>query len=107
VTARGVVEAGGAVFARGTPAPGVLGTRLGDDTVDCTECKWWNTLDRNCLLGRDATQCGGRPVRRGDEELADRILQLQDDQREDFRRRSRQGAHGPREVTVHKNPEWE
>lgn len=42
---------------------------------DCRGCKWWMPK-LECLLGRSPVSCGRNPARRGDEELAARILDL-------------------------------
>jgi hypothetical protein len=54
---------------------------------DCTECKWWMTIDGYCLLGRSPDRCNNNPARRGDDELADRLLGLPESEREDLKRR--------------------
>jgi hypothetical protein len=54
---------------------------------DCTDCKWWMSIDGYCLLGRAVEHCGNNPARRGDDELVDRLLELPEGEREELGRR--------------------
>ena len=55
--------------------------------AECTECMWWMSIDKYCLLTRDPATCSNNPARRGDQELVDRILRLPQNEREALQRR--------------------
>lgn len=75
--------------------------------ADCTECKWWMSIDEHCLLTRDPEQCNNNPARRGDDELVDRVLDLPEEQRDGLKHRLKETGHDVHEVTIHKKSDLE
>lgn len=55
--------------------------------ANCDSCKWMMGLGYNCLLGRAPERCNNNPARRGDDELAERLLNLTDQERDKLRYR--------------------
>lgn len=53
----------------------------------CIDCKYRHPRKRTCMLGRDPVKCASPRVRRGDEELFERIVGLSDEQVREQRKR--------------------
>jgi hypothetical protein len=64
----------------------------------------------NCLLGRVMDRCTADPARRGDDELADRMVDLTPEEATAVKQRLRNEAHKltKEEINVHskKSDEW-
>ena len=45
----------------------------------CVECKWMDTFEEFCLLGRESKKCNSFKARRGDDDFATRLIDAHTD----------------------------